>query len=130
MAPISDLLSMVRRRLDSLLSGRLDSASAAPAANSPRVPLALRPLAPDSPISKPAMPDIDSSAIDDGGPDSGTTGADRKGVLVVDPTSDSLRPTGEYATLGDACRAAHNGDVIEVRAPAALCASGRSTWPA
>ncbi len=36
-------------------------------------------------------------------------------VLVVDPAAASLHSTSVYATLADACRAARNGDLIEVR---------------
>jgi len=45
-----------------------------------------------------------------------TTGGERKGPLIVDPSPDAARAPGVYATLADACRAARNGDAIEVRA--------------
>jgi len=119
---IGDLFGRIRRRLDSLLSGQSTPASATMPSEKPRVPLSPKLLTLDSPTPKPPASDGDSSAsaIDDGTASPGPAGAERKGVLVVDPASDSLRPSGEYATLADACRAARNGDVVEVRSNGTL----------
>jgi serine/threonine-protein kinase len=124
---VSELLSRIRSRLAALLTDQSPSASAAAPTNVSRVPLAPRPASPDKNSSSPANADGSPSpatSVADSSPAAGVTGAgstaERKGVLIVDPTADSVRSSGEYTSLADACRAARNGDVIELHASGPL----------
>ncbi len=45
----------------------------------------------------------------------GNPAADRKGLLIVSRPRSGHGAPGEYASLAEACRAAHSGDVVELR---------------
>jgi hypothetical protein len=127
----TDWLGSLRDQFESLLSSQSPSASRIARLGQPGARLPTDAVPSDAHASPSDANASSLSANDDatgtkasaaspaastsrGSSDERSAAAGRQGPLIVDPASEAPRSAGEFATLADACRAARNGDVIEL----------------